>query len=165
MVNQALVWLDIQPEDWLLDLFCGMGNFTLPAGKQVKNVTGVEGVATLVGQAVRNAEKNNLNNVDFFQHNLDEDVVKQPWAAKGFNKVLLDPPRAGAAAGMSHIIKLAPQKVVYVSCNPTTLTRDSQTLLASGYELERVSLFDMFPHTGHVESMVLFSRKQAPTGE
>lgn len=66
MVNQALVWLDIQPEDWLLDLFCGMGNFTLPAGKQVKNVTGVEGVATLVGQAVRNAEKNNLNNVDFF---------------------------------------------------------------------------------------------------
>ncbi|MCX8960345.1 23S rRNA (uracil(1939)-C(5))-methyltransferase RlmD [Erwinia psidii] len=165
MVNQALNWLDLQPQDRLLDLFCGMGNFTLPAGKQVEHATGVEGVAILVGQAARNAARNNLNNVDFFQHNLEEDVVKQAWAAKGFNKVLLDPARAGAAAVMSHIIKLAPQKVVYVSCNPTTLAQDSQNLLASGYQLERVSLLDMFPHTGHVESMVLFSRKQAPAWE
>lgn len=165
MVAQALEWLDLQPEDRLLDLFCGMGNFTLPAGKRVENVTGVEGVAALVSQAARNADRNNLNNIDFFQHNLEEDVVKQPWAAKGFNKVLLDPARAGAAAVMSHIIKLAPQNVVYVSCNPTTLAQDSQKLLASGYQLERVSLLDMFPHTGHVESMVLFSRKQAPERE
>lgn len=163
MVNQALDWLDLQPQDRLLDLFCGMGNFTLPVAKYVENVTGVEGVATLVAQATQNAAGNNLNN--FYLHNLEEDVTNQPWAVKGFNKVLLDPARAGAAAVMSHIIKLAPQKVVYVSCNPTTLAQDSQDLLASGYELERVSLLDMFPHTGHVESMVLFSRKQAPTGE
>ncbi len=159
MVSQALAWLDLQPEDRVLDLFCGMGNFTLPVGKVVKNVTGVEGVAALAAKGGYNAALNNLNNVSFFQHNLEEDVTRQPWAAEGFNKVLLDPARAGAAGVMDHIIKLAPERVVYVSCNPTTLARDSQSLLTSGYQLERITLLDMFPHTGHVESMVLFSRK------
>ncbi|MGB9098914.1 23S rRNA (uracil(1939)-C(5))-methyltransferase RlmD [Erwinia sp.] len=159
MVSQALAWLDLQPEDRVLDLFCGMGNFTLPLGKMVKNVTGVEGVAALAAKGGYNAALNNLNNVSFFQYNLEEDVTRQPWAAEGFNKVLLDPARAGAAGVMAHIIKLAPERVVYVSCNPTTLARDSQSLLTSGYQLERITLLDMFPHTGHVESMVLFSRK------
>ncbi|WP_158784026.1 23S rRNA (uracil(1939)-C(5))-methyltransferase RlmD [Pantoea sp. BAV 3049] len=165
MVSEALAWLDLQPEDRLLDLFCGMGNFTLPSGKRVENVTGVEGVEALVLKARYNAAENSLNNVEFFQHNLEEDVAGQPWAAKGFNKVLLDPARAGAAGVIPHIIKLAPEHVVYVSCNPTTLARDSQSFLTSGYQLERVTLLDMFPHTGHVESMVLFSRKQAPERE
>lgn len=159
MVEQAIAWLDLQPQDRVLDLFCGMGNFTIPLGKRVENVTGVEGVAALVRKGAYNATQNNLNNIAFFQHNLEEDVSGQPWAAEGFNKVLLDPARAGAAGVIPHIIKLAPQRVVYVSCNPTTLARDSQILLASGYQLERVTLLDMFPHTGHVESMVLFSRK------
>ncbi|MEM6052546.1 23S rRNA (uracil(1939)-C(5))-methyltransferase RlmD [Erwinia sp. P7711] len=164
MVSEALSWLDLQPDDRVLDLFCGMGNFTLPLGKRVENVTGVEGVAALTAKGAYNALLNNLNNVTFFQHNLEEEVTRQPWAAQGFNKVLLDPARAGAAGVMSHIIKLAPERVVYVSCNPTTLARDSQTLLTSGYQLERITLLDMFPHTGHMESMVLFSRKQAPGG-
>lgn len=136
-----------------------MGNFTLPIGKFAKNVVGVEGVAALVAKAGYNAELNNLNNVTFWQHNLEEDVSRQPWAAQGFNKVLLDPARAGAAGVMAHIARLAPQRVVYVSCNPTTLARDSEILLGSGYQLERVTMLDMFPHTGHLESMVLFSRK------
>jgi len=165
MVDQALTWLDLQPEDRVLDLFCGMGNFTLPLGKRVKNVTGVEGVEELVLKGRYNATSNNLHNIEFFQHNLELDVATQPWAAKGFNKVLLDPARAGAAGVMPHIIKLAPERVVYVSCNPTTLVRDSQRLLTSGYQLERITLLDMFPHTGHVESMVLFCRKQAPMRE
>ncbi len=159
MVTQAIAWLDLQPQDRVLDLFCGMGNFTLPLGKRVKNVTGVEGIAALVQKGAYNAAQNNLNNIAFFQHNLEEDVSGQPWAAEGFNKVLLDPARAGAAGVIPHIIKLAPQCVVYVSCNPTTLVRDSQIFLASGYQLERIILLDMFPHTGHVESMVLFSQK------
>lgn len=159
MVSRALAWLDLQPEDRVLDLFCGMGNFTLPMGKMAKNVVGVEGVAALVAKAGYNAELNRLNNVTFWQHNLEEDVSRQPWAAQGFNKVLLDPARAGAAGVMAHIIKIAPQRVVYVSCNPTTLARDSEILLTSGYQLERVTMLDMFPHTGHLESMVLFSRK------
>lgn len=158
MVAKAIEWLDLQAEDRVLDLFCGMGNFTLPIGKFVQNAVGVEGVAALVQQAAYNAELNNLKNVRFFQHNLEEDVARQPWAAQGFNKVLLDPARAGAAGVMSHIVKLAPQRVVYVSCNPTTLARDSQALLSAGYHLERVAMLDMFPHTSHLESMVLFSK-------
>ena len=83
-------------------------------------------------------------------------MTLQPWAKLGFDKVLLDPARAGAAGVMDHIVKLAPQKVVYVSCNPTTLARDSQVLIAAGYRMERVRMLDMFPHTGHLESMALF---------
>ena len=158
MVAKAIEWLDLQPEDRVLDLFCGMGNFTLPVGKFVQNAVGVEGVAALVQQAAYNASQNNLGNVRFFQHNLEEDVTRQPWATQGFNKALLDPARAGAAGVMAHVVKLAPERVVYVSCNPTTLARDSQTLLSAGYQLERVAMLDMFPHTSHLESMVLFSK-------
>ncbi|WP_345828776.1 23S rRNA (uracil(1939)-C(5))-methyltransferase RlmD [Erwinia sp. HDF1-3R] len=159
MVHQALAWLDLHPQDRVLDLFCGMGNFSLPMGNYAESVIGVEGVTALVEKGAYNAALNNLNHVTFYQHNLEEDVAQQPWAAQGFNKVLLDPARAGAAGVMNHIIKLAPERVVYVSCNPTTLARDCQILLTAGYQLERVTLLDMFPHTGHVESMVLFSRK------
>ncbi|QQE41846.1 23S rRNA (uracil(1939)-C(5))-methyltransferase RlmD [Hafnia alvei] len=156
MVAQALEWLDVKSTDRVLDLFCGMGNFTLPLAKRAKQVVGVEGVATLVENGLYNAHINALNNVEFFQHNLEEDVTRQPWAKLGFEKVLLDPARAGAAGVMTHIVKLAPEKVVYVSCNPTTLARDSKVLIAAGYRMERVRMLDMFPHTGHLESMALF---------
>ncbi|KKI44574.1 23S rRNA (uracil(1939)-C(5))-methyltransferase RlmD [Hafnia alvei] len=156
MVAQALEWLEVESTDRVLDLFCGMGNFTLPLAKRAKQVVGVEGVATLVANGLYNAQINALNNVEFFQHNLEEDVTLQPWAKLGFDKVLLDPARAGAAGVMDHIVKLAPQKVVYVSCNPTTLARDSQILIAAGYQMARVRMIDMFPHTGHLESMALF---------
>ncbi|PHM33394.1 23S rRNA (uracil(1939)-C(5))-methyltransferase RlmD [Xenorhabdus innexi] len=158
MVAQALSWLDVQPEDRILDLFCGMGNFTLPIAVKAKAVVGVEGVAALVASGQYNARLNGLSNVTFFHENLESDIRQQPWAAQGFNKVLLDPARAGAAGVMSHIVKLAPEKVVYVSCNPTTLARDSKVLLEAGYHLVSVRMLDMFPHTGHLESMALFSR-------
>ncbi len=159
MVAQALAWLDLQPTDRVLDLFCGMGNFTLPIATKVQAVVGVEGVAALVANGQYNAQLNALSNVDFFHENLESDIHQQPWAAQGFNKVLLDPARAGAAGVMAHIVKLAPKKVVYVSCNPTTLARDSKVLLAAGYRLVSVRMLDMFPHTGHLESMALFSRE------
>ena len=92
----------------------------------------------------------------FFHENLEEDVTKQPWASRGFDKVLLDPARAGAAGVMKHILKLSPGRVVYVSCNPATLARDSEALLDAGYQIQRLAMLDMFPHTGHLESMVLF---------
>ncbi|AOM42972.1 23S rRNA (uracil(1939)-C(5))-methyltransferase RlmD [Xenorhabdus hominickii] len=159
MVKQALAWLDLQPTDRVLDLFCGMGNFTLPIATKVQSVVGVEGVAALVSSGQYNAQLNELNNVDFFHENLESDIHQQPWAALGFNKVLLDPARAGAAGVMSHIVKLVPEKVVYVSCNPTTLARDSKVLLEAGYHLVSVRMLDMFPHTSHLESMALFSRE------
>lgn len=159
MVDRALAWLDIQPDDRVLDLFCGMGNFTLPLAKRAASVVGVEGVAALVAKAQENAQQNGLQNVTFFHENLEDDVTKQPWAQHGFTKVLLDPARAGAAGVMQHVLKLSPKKVVYVSCNPATLARDSEALLNAGYTMSHLAMLDMFPHTGHLESMVLFEHK------
>ncbi len=159
MVERALAWLDVQPDDRVLDLFCGMGNFTLPLAKRAASVVGVEGVAALVEKAQENARQNGLQNVTFFHENLEEDVTKQPWAQHGFNKVLLDPARAGAAGVMQHVLKLSPKKVVYVSCNPATLARDSEALLNAGYTMSHLAMLDMFPHTGHLESMVLFEHE------
>ncbi len=159
MVDRALAWLDVQPDDRVLDLFCGMGNFTLPLAQRAASVVGVEGVAALVEKAKENAQQNGLHNVTFFHENLEDDVTKQPWAQHGFNKVLLDPARAGAAGVMQHVLKLSPKKVVYVSCNPATLARDSEALLNAGYTMSHLAMLDMFPHTGHLESMVLFEHE------
>ena len=159
MVRTALEWLDIQPQERVLDLFCGMGNFTLPLAKRAAQVVGVEGVPALVAKGQENAALNGLHNVTFFHENLEEDVTRQAWAKHGFDKVLLDPARAGAVGVMLHIIKLAPRRVVYVSCNPATLARDSDVLLQAGYTIQRLAMLDMFPHTGHLESMVLFEHK------
>lgn len=159
MVATALEWLDLQPDDRVLDLFCGMGNFTLPLARRAASVVGVEGVAALVEKGQQNAAQNNLHNVTFFHENLEEDVMKQPWAQQGFDKILLDPARAGAPGVMQHIIKLAPRRVVYVSCNPATLARDSEAMLKAGYQIQRLAMLDMFPHTGHLESMVLFEHQ------
>lgn len=156
MVASALEWLDVQPGDRVLDLFCGMGNFTLPLATRAASVVGVEGVPALVEKGRENAQQNGLHNVTFFHENLEEDVTRQPWAKNGFDKILLDPARAGAAGVMQHIIKLQPGRVVYVSCNPATLARDSEALLRAGYQIQRLAMLDMFPHTGHLESMVLF---------
>ncbi|WP_029729718.1 23S rRNA (uracil(1939)-C(5))-methyltransferase RlmD [Dickeya dianthicola] len=156
MVEQALTWLDPQPQDRVLDLFCGMGNFTLPLAVRAGSVVGVEGVAALVDKGRENARRNGLTQVTFYHHDLEADVTRQPWAAMGFDKILLDPARAGAPGVMPQIVKLAPRRVVYISCNPTTLARDSKVLMAAGYRLARLAMLDMFPHTGHLESMALF---------
>lgn len=160
MVASALAWLDVQPVDRVLDLFCGMGNFTLPLATRAASVVGVEGVPALVEKGRENAQQNGLHNVTFFHENLEEDVTRQPWAKNGFDKVLLDPARAGAAGVMQHIIKLQPGRIVYVSCNPATLARDSEALLRAGYQIQRLAMLDMFPHTGHLESMVLFEHSK-----
>lgn len=159
MVATALEWLDVEKDDRVLDLFCGMGNFTLPLAKRAASVVGVEGVPALVAKGQENAALNALSNVTFYHENLEEDVTRQSWAKQGFDKILLDPARAGAPGVMQHIIKLAPTRMVYVSCNPATLARDSDALLAAGYQIQRMAMLDMFPHTGHLESMVLFERK------
>ena len=156
MVGLALEWLDPRPGERLLDLFCGMGNFTLPLAKRGGQVVGVEGVAALVANGQYNAQQNLMSNVTFFHENLEDDVAKQPWAAGKFDKIILDPARAGAPGVMPMIAAWSPQKIVYVSCNPTTLARDCTALLASGYSLARVAMLDMFPHSGHLESMALF---------
>ncbi|OLQ91811.1 23S rRNA (uracil(1939)-C(5))-methyltransferase [Vibrio ponticus] len=156
MVAQALAWLELDKQDHVLDLFCGLGNFSLPMAKQVKSVIGVEGVDAMVEKATQNAQLNQIDNVSFYQANLAEDMSTQPWASEKFDKILLDPARAGASGIVEQLSCLGARRVVYVSCNPATLARDSQSLLEQGYQLEKLGMLDMFPHTGHLESMALF---------
>jgi len=157
MVSQALNWLALNKQDNVLDLFCGLGNFTLPIATQVASVVGVEGVQKMVDRATENAQLNAINNASFFQADLSAaHLSQQVWAAGTFNKVLLDPARAGALESMPFILSLKPSHIVYVSCDPVTLARDSQLLLEKGYKLDKLGLLDMFPQTGHMESMALF---------
>ena len=155
MVDQAIEWLDPQPGERILDLFCGVGNFSLPLAKKAAHVVGVEGVPEMVEQAKQNAIDNNLDNVTFYHADLSADLSDQAWLGK-IDKLLLDPARAGAYESLQWLQKLQPKKVVYVSCNPASLARDSSVLLANGYRIAQVGLVDMFPQTHHIESMVLF---------
>ncbi|WGY47893.1 23S rRNA (uracil(1939)-C(5))-methyltransferase RlmD [Vibrio sp. ABG19] len=160
MVKQALSWLDVQPQDRVLDLFCGLGNFSLPLAKLAKEVVGVEGVDDMVRHAQSNAARNQISNTDFYQANLEQDMTNEAWAGEKFAKVLLDPARAGAAGIVEQLARLGAQRVVYVSCNPATLARDSQSLLSQGYQLVKLGMLDMFPHTSHLESMALFVKNR-----
>ncbi|GAA3541165.1 23S rRNA (uracil(1939)-C(5))-methyltransferase RlmD [Zobellella aerophila] len=156
MVTQAIDWLAATPEQRVLDLFCGVGNFSLPLAARVKSVVGVEGVQEMVEQARGNAEEHGCHNVRFYRADLASDFTREPWAQEGFDAVLLDPGRAGAERVMPYLVGMAPGRLVYVSCNPATLARDAEVLLAGGYRLTRMGLTDMFPHTAHSEVMALF---------
>lgn len=160
MVATALDWLALKPTDRVLDLFCGMGNFTLPLSQSVLSAVGIEGVSAMVEKAQKNAEQNGCTNVEFYQTDLDKPFVDQPWATQKFNKILLDPPRSGAAFALNALVQLAAEKILYVSCNPATLVRDAQSLLQAGYKLKKVAMIDMFPNTGHLESISLFEKEK-----
>jgi 23S rRNA (uracil1939-C5)-methyltransferase len=158
MVAQALEWLAPETTDRVLDLFCGLGNFTLPLAKQSAHVVGVEGVQDMVDWAADNAKLNGFSNVEFYQANLEQDLSQLPWASQQFDKILLDPARSGASGVIDQVSALGATRVLYVSCNPATLARDSQSLLEQGYTLTRLGMMDMFPHTSHLESMALFEK-------
>jgi len=159
MVQQALVLLELHQDDRVLDLFCGIGNFSLPMARLAGQVIGVEGDAGLVQRAGENALYNRLENVEFHIADLTRDMTSVRWAKEGFNKILLDPPRSGALEILPHLSALQARKIVYVSCNPATLARDAGELVNSnGYRLVSAGVMDMFPHTAHVESIALFER-------
>lgn len=155
MVAQAMDWLAPAPDERILDLFCGMGNFSLPLAKMGADVIGVEGVAEMVIQARVNAKANNLDKLTFYHGDLSADLSLEPWMGK-IDKLLLDPARAGAFESLQWLKKMKPRKVVYVSCNPASLARDSAVLLERGYRLQQLGLIDMFPQTHHIEAMALF---------
>ncbi|MBV1910205.1 MAG: 23S rRNA (uracil(1939)-C(5))-methyltransferase RlmD [Kangiellaceae bacterium] len=158
MIPMALDLLEINSDDNLLDLFCGLGNFTLPMATKAKHVVGVEGVQEMVDRGTHNANHNNLDNVEFYQADLAGDLSKVPWLDRTYNKVLIDPARSGAIEVIANIVKLNPEKIVYVSCNPSTLARDTGELVRAGYRLTKAGVMDMFPHTTHVESIALFEK-------
>jgi len=161
MIERTMELLEISPDDRILDLFCGLGNFTLPLAKRVTEVVGVEGDEALVRHAKDNARKNDLANATFEQADLTKTELKDyPWAKAGFNKILLDPPRSGAFEVLHQLAALGAERIVYVSCNPATLARDAGELVNKhGYTLVSAGIMDMFPHTTHVESIALFVKK------
>ena len=162
LIEQALSWLMLETNDQVLDLFCGLGNFSLPLANKVSQVVGVEGVQSMVDKACANASFNNIDNCSFFQADLNTQWLaskeSSQWSNNQFTKVLLDPARAGAELAVEQIVKMAIPTILYVSCEPTTLARDSQLLLSQGYKIEKIGLIDMFSQTKHVETMVLFKR-------
>lgn len=160
MVDLSLELLDLSGRDRVLDLFCGLGNFTLALARNAQRVVGVEGDAGLVQWAWHNARRNGVENVEFYATDLAVDAADARWLQGGaFDRVLLDPPRSGAAEVMPRVAGLGAARIVYVSCHPATLARDAGILVHEhGYRLEAAGVMDMFPHTAHVESIALFAR-------
>jgi len=159
MVSTALELLDPGPEDQVLDLYCGIGNFSLPLARNCKRVLGVEGEQRLVARATANATHNDISNCEFRTADLSRIDGTESWIREDWTGLLMDPARSGALEVVRHIERIGPSKIVYVSCHPATLARDLDVLVAEyGYRLEAAGIIDMFPHTGHVESIALLSK-------
>jgi len=159
MVHFAVEQLDAGAEDRVLDLFCGIGNFSLPLARQAGTVLGVEGDQTLVQRATENAARNGLDNVTFRVADLSKIDGTEAWVREGWDRMLLDPARSGAAEVVTRMHLFKPKRIVYVSCHPGTLARDAETLVhEQAYKLESAGIIDMFPHTAHVESIAVFTK-------
>ncbi|MEO6154445.1 MAG: 23S rRNA (uracil(1939)-C(5))-methyltransferase RlmD [Thermomonas sp.] len=167
MIARALELLDVQPGERVLDLFCGLGNFTLPLARivgEAGQVVGVEGDAGLVQRARANAEHNGLHNVSFHAADLSKDLAGQPWLkaqplTDSYDKLLLDPARSGALEVLKQFPMKGLKRIVYVSCHPASLARDAGYLVnEAGWTLRAAGVMDMFPHTAHVESIAVFEQ-------
>jgi 23S rRNA (uracil1939-C5)-methyltransferase len=158
MVRLAVELLAPNKQESILDLFCGLGNFTLPLAKFCHQIVGIEGEPTLVERARQNAIRNGIENSAFFSFNLTENFLQNLPLPTTIDKILLDPPRTGALEAVKILTTLNPKAILYVSCNPATLARDAKELINRGYALTKVCALDMFPHTSHVESMALFAK-------
>ena len=157
MVRQALDWLALKPGDEVLELFAGLGNFTVPLAQAGAKVTAAEGEKGLVERGAANCAANGVS-VDWHVADLFAPEPLLPYLKRNYDAILLDPPRAGAEAITPIIARLQASRILYVSCHPGTLARDAKALVEAGYTLARAGVMDMFPHTTHVESMALFTR-------
>jgi 23S rRNA (uracil1939-C5)-methyltransferase len=157
MVPRAVELLQLSGDEHVLDLFCGLGNFTLPIARHAAHVIGVEGDDIMVARARETAQANNISNTTYYSCNLMGDLKEEPWLKQKYDCILLDPPRSGAKEVIEHFAKLKAKRIVYVSCHPATLARDADTLVNQhGYRLLGAGIMDMFPHTAHVESIAVF---------
>lgn len=166
LVHKALTLLEVQPHERVADLFCGLGNFTLPLATQAREVVGIEGSTVLSTRALENAKANGLSEkTTFYTRNLFEVTPEDLVALGRFDRMLIDPPRDGAIALALALAELResgkteflPQRIVYVSCSPSTLARDAGILVhRAGYVMKKAGVVNMFPHTSHVESIGVF---------
>lgn len=165
MVAIAAQWLDVKSTDKVLDLFCGVGNFSLSLASYAQLVIGVEGVKAMAEQATENARNAGIENASFYHCNLSQPLIDQQWFSnklrKKVDKILLDPARDGALDICRQLSQLQPSKIVYVSCDAASLERDANEIIKQGYELSKICAMDMFPQTTHVESMALFIKSTA----
>ncbi len=159
MIDRVISMLELSQEDIVLDLFCGLGNFTLPIARYCKKITGVEGDHALIERAKANAMFNNIQNAEFVAMDLAQEALEAEFIQKPFNKLLLDPTRSGADKILQRLPLDKVDIIVYVSCNPATLARDSKILVhEKDFRLIKTGVMDMFPHTAHVESIALFKK-------
>ncbi len=158
MVAQAMDWLAPQQDERILELFCGLGNFTLALAQLSNHITAVEGDASLIKRADLNAQSYGIEHISYAVADLQQTEILAHWLKAEYDCVLLDPPRSGAEEILAQLPLEGVKRVLYVSCNPATLARDSRILLGKGLKLERMGIMDMFPHTAHIETMALFSR-------
>ena len=163
MVPRAVELLKLTGKERVLDLFCGLGNFTLPIARHAAQVTGVEGDLVMVKRARETAIANGIENTNYFASNLmgtPEELKREPWLKQSYDCILLDPPRSGAKEIIEHFGKLKAKRIVYVSCHPATLARDAGELVHThGYKLLGAGVMDMFPQTAHVESIAVFEKQ------
>ncbi len=158
MIQRTMELLSPNFSDRILDLFCGLGNFSLPLATRCQFVVGIEGYAELVERAKANASHNAINNTQFFTADLTGSILEEAWTQQTFNKILLDPPRSGALEIIQQIAHWNVERIVYVSCNPASLARDAGELVKQGYNLEQAGIMDMFPQTHHSEAICLFTK-------
>ncbi len=161
MIAQSLDWLNISRKDNVLDLFCGIGNFSLAIAKKAQHVVGVEGVDSAIAMAKYNAKQNDISNCEFYCQDLTQQLKNLTWFKANYQILVLDPSRTGAYAVLEQLPLNRFNRILYVSCDPVTLARDSKLILNSGFNLSKISLMNMFPHTKHIETMVLFDKNTA----
>ncbi len=160
LVARAVELLDPQPGERVLDLYCGIGNFSLALARRAGEVLGVEGEARQVTRAAANAAANGIGNAHFLAADLERLDGGEAWLARPWDKLLLDPARSGALEVVRRIAHIAAERIVYVSCHPATLARDAAELAARGYRPAAAGIVDMFPHTAHVESIAVFEKSK-----
>lgn len=159
MVKHSIDLLQVGPEQRVLDLYCGIGNFSLPLARRAAQVLGVEGEQRQVARARDNAARNGIGNCEFRVADLSKIDGTESWLRDGWDRLLLDPARSGAMEIVQQIESIGAQRIVYVSCHPGTLARDAGELVNThGYQLEAAGIIDMFPHTAHVESIAVFDK-------
>ncbi len=164
MVSRVVELLEIQANESVLDVFCGIGNFTSAIARKAGSVTGVEGDARLIERARKNSIDNGIANIQYHVADLFEDITDQAWIKTGHDKMLLDPPRPGAREVVREIARINPSRIVYVSCHSATMARDAGILKCQGYHCLMAGVMDMFPHTMHVESIAVFEKRNDTPG-
>lgn len=160
MIDQMLALISSERTGVAVDLYCGSGNLSLPLSQHFTKVIGVEGLATLVSAAVKNASNNGVENAQFLVADLNDakSLKKVSKLTPSIDLIVLDPPRSGAAAIMPWVAKSGAKQIIYISCHPSTMVRDAEFLMRAGYKCKDVGVMDMFPHTAHVESIALFEK-------